>query len=558
MSEAARIGTPGGRGIELPVAASLERGAVFILLLCAAWILPGLIGHDPWKPDEAYSFGLVYEILNGGSWIVPRLAGEPFMEKPPLFYLTAALFGRLLSPPLALHDAARMATGMYLALAFAFTGLAGRELWGRGAGYLATVLLMGSIGLLVRGHQLITDIALLAGTAAGFYGLALLRRRPALGGFWLGTGVGVAFMAKGLLVPGIFGLVVVALPVVFRAWRTPAYAFALSVAAVSGIAWFIVWPAALWLESPHLFMEWLWDNNLARFLGYNAIGPEAHRAHYLGILPWYGLPAWPLAAWFLWRARRTIASRPEIQLPLLGSVIILVVLSASATARELYLLPALVPLCLLAAPMLLALPERANRGWFRVNVTLFSLLAIAIWIAWSAVELGAPHWLHARLASLQPEYTGTFKAFPLLLALGYTAAWPLVLIGLRRSPLRGVLSWTVGLTLVWGLAGTLLVSWVDSMKSYRKVVAEIQAAIPPGRNCIASQNLGEPQRAMLHYLAGIKTQRREAPEASSECAFLLLENPDPADVPPPDEWTLIWSGQRSADGKERFELYERW
>ena len=44
--------------------------------LCLAWILPGLIGHDPWKPDEAYTFGVVYELLNGGSWIVPHLAGE--------------------------------------------------------------------------------------------------------------------------------------------------------------------------------------------------------------------------------------------------------------------------------------------------------------------------------------------------------------------------------------------------------------------------------------------------------------------------------------------------
>lgn len=63
-----------------------------LILLTVAWILPGLIGHDPWKPDEAYSFGIVYHILQTGNWIVPTLAGEPFMEKPPLFYITAALF----------------------------------------------------------------------------------------------------------------------------------------------------------------------------------------------------------------------------------------------------------------------------------------------------------------------------------------------------------------------------------------------------------------------------------------------------------------------------------
>ena len=64
------------------------------VLICAAWIMPGLVGHDPWKPNEAYTFGLVYEILQGGSWVVPTLAHEPFVESPPLFILTAAAFAK--------------------------------------------------------------------------------------------------------------------------------------------------------------------------------------------------------------------------------------------------------------------------------------------------------------------------------------------------------------------------------------------------------------------------------------------------------------------------------
>ena len=63
---------------------------LLILILCLAWLLPGLVGHDPWKPDEAYTFGVVYEILQGGSWIIPQIAGEAFVDKPPLFHLTAA------------------------------------------------------------------------------------------------------------------------------------------------------------------------------------------------------------------------------------------------------------------------------------------------------------------------------------------------------------------------------------------------------------------------------------------------------------------------------------
>ena len=70
--------------------------AGFLFLLCAAWLLTGLIGHDPWKPDEAYGFGLIYHIIQNHDWIVPTLAGEPYLDKPPLYYWTAALFAKAL------------------------------------------------------------------------------------------------------------------------------------------------------------------------------------------------------------------------------------------------------------------------------------------------------------------------------------------------------------------------------------------------------------------------------------------------------------------------------
>lgn len=40
-----------------------ENPVTLAVLLCVAWILPGLIGHDPWKPEEAHTFGVVYQLL---------------------------------------------------------------------------------------------------------------------------------------------------------------------------------------------------------------------------------------------------------------------------------------------------------------------------------------------------------------------------------------------------------------------------------------------------------------------------------------------------------------
>ena len=77
------------------------------LLVRIAWLIPGLVGHDPWKYDEAVVFGIVNEMLRSGDWLTFRLAGEPYFDKAPLFLWVSAacarLFGGMLSPP----DAAR-------------------------------------------------------------------------------------------------------------------------------------------------------------------------------------------------------------------------------------------------------------------------------------------------------------------------------------------------------------------------------------------------------------------------------------------------------------------
>src|SRR5205085_1404974 len=150
----------------------MSRRRLLLVVLCLAWALPGLVAHNPWKPDEAHTFGIVYEMLNGGSWIAPTLAGEPFLKEPPLYYLTAALSGAALSPFMPLHDAARLASGAWVLLALLFCGLTARELNGPGAGALGVVLLLGCFGLVVRAHQIVPQVATLAGFAVAYYGCA--------------------------------------------------------------------------------------------------------------------------------------------------------------------------------------------------------------------------------------------------------------------------------------------------------------------------------------------------------------------------------------------------
>ena len=55
---------------------------------------------------------------------------------------------------------------------------------------------------------------------------------------------------------------------------------------------------------------------------------------------------------------------------------------------------------------------------------------------------------------------------------------------------------------------TLLLDTIDGQKSYRDTMISLKNALPAAYDCVASEGLGEPQRAMIEYYAGVQTLRR--------------------------------------------------
>jgi 4-amino-4-deoxy-L-arabinose transferase-like glycosyltransferase len=536
----------------------LRLHAAYTLALCIVWVFTGLLPHDPWKPDEAYTFGLVLHILQTGDWVVPTLAGEPFLDKPPVFFLTAAGFAMLLGGVFDLHDAARLAAGFYMSIALAFVSLAARELYGREHGWVAPLALIGCVGLLIRAHQMITETALLAGLAIGLYGLCLSLRRPALAGIALGTGAGLGFMAKGLFAPALLGLCALLLPLLFSSWRRRAHLVVLAAAFVAALPWLSAWPLALHARSPELFSEWFWVNNFGRFLGLDDLSTESAPGEYFVMLLWYAWPALPLAAWVLWQRGREAWVTPQLQLPVLVFLVTFVALSVSADARELYAMPMLLPLSLLAAASIDALKRSAANflDWF--GIMTFGLLALVLWTAYIALMTGWPARLSVRLSDLHPGFVPYFD--PVVLAIG--AAATLFWIGLvwrvGRSNRRAIINWASGLTLFWVLTNLFFLSFIDHGKSYRGMIDEMKPHVPAAYGCMASQNLGESQRALLHYFAGVKTRRIERePPALHECELLLWQGWARDREPFGEPWVKLWEGARPGDRKELYRLYRR-
>ena len=277
----------------------LPRAPVLVALLLLAYLLPGLVGHDPWKTEDATGIGIVHQMLEHGHWIVPYLAGEPYLEDGPFHYWIAALTARLFGLFFATHDGARLASGVMMAAVIAFVHLAGRELYGRTEGMGAVLALLGCLGLLVHAHETLGEISMLAGQALAWYGIALAPRKPHRAGWLLGAGLVVAALSKG--VPAVVAPIAVALaaPFVSAAWRRRDYLANLVLALLMLFVLCGAWLALAESRSGGLTLAW-WHANATQF----AVPPVAVLGYWGPTLAWAMWPVWPLALWTLWEGRR--------------------------------------------------------------------------------------------------------------------------------------------------------------------------------------------------------------------------------------------------------------
>lgn len=533
----------------------------FLTVLTALYVIPGLIGHDPWKQDETYVFGIIYSMIESGDWIVPMVAGEPFMEKPPLFYWVAAILAKLLSPPLALHDAARLASGLFTLTAIVCIGRAARLWWGAQAAPMAPIALMSSAGLLFHAHIMETDIALLAGFAVALLGLSGAREGSWKSGLLLGCGVGMGFLSKGVLAPAVMGLTALILPLAFREWRSATYWRNCAVALIAVLPWLLAWPLALYLRSPQLFMDWFWLNNVGRYLGFAVATLGApHTEWFWWInLPWLTFPVLPLACYTLYLTQREqggVLRQPMLQLGLVMSAVIATILFSAASARAMYGLPLLLPLALMAVPAAWRLPRALNRYASWSVLLLVVLLAAAVWFfwwrMWSSGTTPQLSWFQRHLPN---QFVLPFSPWLVGLALIVSAGAAWLARAALRSAGGAIASLAIGFMLLWGLVMNLWVPWIDAGKSYRTAFRDLPITADGDGKCVASINLGESERAMLHYMNGIITERQENGEGG-DCDWLLVQGSpsQPPELVRSRTEDLVWEGYRSGDRRIRFWL----
>ena len=366
----------------------------------------GLFARNYWTPDEPREADIAWRMSRQADKAVPLLAGEAFCEKPPFAYWVAGASIRAFGTR---AWAARLPNLLYALIAALGVGLLARRSIGREAGLaaaaaLATFLL--SYQVLI---WLATDAPLLAAVSVALYGayagFYAERSADRLRGYTvMHAALAIGFLSKSAVAWMVPALALPILVLWERRWRELArwelYAGVLLEATV-----ILAWVAAVYRGpdgSEHLKV-FFWNNLAGRFAHVEApqqlqyaLGHRNRPGKYLLELPMYLWP-WTLLvaaalkrAWRVLRAagaRATAELRP-VRFALAAALPSLALLSFAATARDIYLAPALPGFALLLGWWTTLASRDRWDGWALRGTAYLMLAAMLVFAVAAGVLLG--------------------------------------------------------------------------------------------------------------------------------------------------------------------------
>ena len=506
----------------------------FVLLII--FLFTGLIGHEPWRPLESTSISIILDIIQNNLIILPMAASENIITHPPLYSYVAAAFGKLFSPILSLHDAARLSNIFWVGLIMTSLGLMTRELWGQGFGRQAGLLFVGSVGLILNIHSLIPEIATLLGYTMSLYAFSLYFRRPFRASMVLGFGSGIAFLSG-----GIIPLIVIYLSslflLVFKNWRNKRYFIFIVISVTITILAISPWLYSFNYLEPKLFFSWINTTELSPKLLFNY--------HLQGIL-WFTWPALPLAIWLITKDYKSILSQKRLQIPIIFFVVLLITISITGQPNQTNLIPFTIPLSIIAVGGI----DRLNRGaasalnWF--GILIFGFIGFLIWLGWFAMMSEIPERIHERMFYQSANYVAEFEFFNFIFALIITTLWLASIIKFKITNRSAISNWALGITMVWVTLITLWGPFIDNRKDYKLIFTDVKQQLIKSSTCVYVNNLSDSQINLLHYYSGIKGANPNL--ENKDCRLALVSLTEEKEIPAEYKlWSEIWTGRRLID-----------
>jgi 4-amino-4-deoxy-L-arabinose transferase-like glycosyltransferase len=417
-----------------------------LLAFAASWFV--LLGHrELFNPDEGRYAEIPREMLMSGDWLVPRLNGLVYIEKPPLQYWATAASYAVFGTSVW---SARFYTGLCGLLTVLICAGVALRLWGSGAAWRAGIMCASSLLVVLMGHQLTLDMSLT------FYMTLMLgafclahdarisdaeRRRW----MWLAwAGAAGACLTKGLLALVIPALALLVYSLVQRQWsiwKRLSIAGGLVLFALLTLPWMVL----MQREVPQFFDFFIVREHFARYF---TMVSDRYQPWWFflaifaaGSLPWT-LPA-TRALLTGWRAPAPVREFDARRFLWIWSVGVLVFFSLSDSKLVPYILPMFPSLALLMA----------NSDEVRLNRDLryTGVLLVVIGVIFLALAITLPRWLPqsprgALFAGLRPVL---FASSAITVIGGFVAA-RLRGDSLRLSTIVGAAGYFCAASLLWG------------------------------------------------------------------------------------------------------------
>lgn len=399
------------------------------ILLAVAFVYQ-LDGYALLDPDEGRNAEVAREMAATGDFVLPHLNGLPYLDKPIVFFATAAVFMKAFG---ATELAARMAPLLFTVLALVVVGFFARRLWGTGTAASAVVATGATPFVLAYSRTVIFDSAVMLWVVLsllGFYSAVEIRREMGRGhggvrdlkleaAAWRWSVAAWAAVGLGLLTKGPVVLalaLMIAVP--YAVWRRAFGALVPAAGILVAVAIVLPWVLAVSKAVPD-FVSYVVKTETAARLTTDALGRTGPLWYFLLIFPAAALP-WSVVlaatAWHRRREARTPIDHRVVFL-LLWIAVPLVFFTLSQSKRPQYVLP-LVPAVGLALAGL----------WQRVEGRVAGLRAGAVTLAVLGVVLVAAsgrigHWIPAAQDAVAAAIPFTARLLGSVCVVAAIGAW---------------------------------------------------------------------------------------------------------------------------------------
>ena len=443
--------------------------AVLLLVCVAALLLFDIGGRNISSPDEGRYIEIPREMVLDNDYVLPRLNGVLYFEKPPLFYwLEASAIKTFGTSEWAMRLWPALLGIFGVMITYGFT----RRFYGRSAGIVAGLVLATSLLYYALARFVILDMLESVTVAAALFAFLIsAEEKDEKKAVWWARGghiaAALAVLAKGLIgivLPGLIGLVWIAM---IGRWSFVRRAFI-----PSGIALFLLiavpWHVFAALRNHDFLWFYFVHEHLMRFTTdvHRRTGPLYYFVPIvlIGFLPWTGY-IWHAIRDALpkWEARKT---RPVEMFLLLWVAVIFVFFSISDSKLPPYILPIFPPLAVLVGrvvgPRLDALDELPLGRWFFAAV--FAGLALVVPVVYLTPSLRA----HGDIAPYLAQVAPYVFSLAIIFVLGSLAAIIAPRYWGEKATLIAIL-----LTAMLGWSGISLVASVADPNSVKTVAEAI-------------------------------------------------------------------------------------